>query len=207
MFNLHRALASGETVRNAEVEIYCKDRSRKWLLVNLQGERNDAGDVLFVNGTTEDITARKHAEERVLFLAYYDALTGLPNRSLMNDRLAQGLATARRRNEKVAVMLLDLDRFKLINDSLGHTVGDLLLKEVAERLKGCTRDQDTVARIGADEFVILLTDGDEASVVASRILAALTATFEVKGHSLNTTCSIGISMFPDHGDDGETLIK
>ena len=207
MVELHEAVVKGETVRNAEVEIYCSDRSRKWISVNLQGERDDAGNVLFVNGTTEDITARKLAEEHVQFLAYFDGLTGLPNRSLMNDRLAQALAVARRRNEKVAVMFLDIDRFKLINDSLGHTVGDLLLKEVAERLKGCTRDQDTVSRIGGDDFVILLTGVADASVVASRIAAALTAKFEVKGHSLSTSCSIGISMFPDHGDDGETLIK
>jgi len=175
--------------------------------VNLQAERDEAGNILFVNGTTEDITARKLAEGRVQFLAYFDALTGLPNRALMNDRLGQALAHARRRSEKVAVMSLDLDRFKLINDSLGHSVGDLLLKEVAERLKGCTRDQDTVSRIGGDEFVILLTGVDNASVVASRMVAALTSTFEVNGQSLSTSCSIGISIFPDHGDDGETLIK
>lgn len=207
MADLHRTLVQGGSVRDAEVEIYCKDHSRKWILVNLQAERDDAGDVLFVNGTTEDITAHKVAEERVQFLAYFDALTGLPNRALMHDRLAQALATARRRNEKVAVIFLDLDRFKLINDSLGHSVGDLLLKEVAERLKGCTRDQDTVSRIGGDEFVILLAGVDDASVIASRIVAGLSATFEVKGHLLSTSCSMGISIYPDHGDDGETLIK
>ena len=207
MVELHAAAVNGEAVRNAEVEIYSKDRSRKWISVNLQAERDNAGNILFINGTTEDITARKLAEERVQFLAYFDALTGLPNRALMNDRLTQALATARRRNEKVAVMFLDLDRFKNINDSLGHTVGDILLKEVAERLKGCTREQDTVSRIGGDEFVILLTGVDDASLVASRIVAALSATFEAKGYSLSTSCSIGISMFPDHGDVGETLIK
>lgn len=207
MAELHGAVVNGGTVRNAEVEIYCKDHSTRWILVNLQAERDEAGNILFVNGTTEDITARKLAEGRVQFLAYFDALTGLPNRALMNDRLGQALAHARRRSEKVAVMSLDLDRFKLINDSLGHSVGDLLLKEVAERLKGCTRDQDTVLRIGGDEFVILLTGVDNASVVASRMVAALTSTFEVNGQSLSTSCSIGISIFPDHGDDGETLIK
>ena len=207
MAELHGAVVNGGTVRNAEVEIYCKDHSTRWILVNLQAERDEAGNILFVNGTTEDITARKLAEGRVQFLAYFDALTGLPNRALMNDRLGQALAHARRRSEKVAVMSLDLDRFKLINDSLGHSVGDLLLKEVAERLKGCTRDQDTVSRIGGDEFVILLTGVDNASVVASRMVAALTSTFEVNGQSLSTSCSIGISIFPDHGDDGETLIK
>jgi diguanylate cyclase (GGDEF)-like protein/PAS domain S-box-containing protein len=204
---LHRLVANGETVRNAEAEIYCKDHSRRWILINLQEERDGAGNVLFVNGTTEDITARKLAEERIQFLAYFDALTGLPNRALMHDRLAQALATARRRNEKVAVMFLDLDRFKLINDSLGHTVGDLLLREVGERIKGCTREEDTVSRVGGDEFVVLLTGAEEASAIASRVARALTGTFEVKGQSLSTSCSIGISMFPDDGDDGETLIK
>lgn len=207
MAALHRAVVNGEAVCNAEVEIYRKDRSRKWILVNLQAERDLAGNILFVNGTTEDITARKLAEERVQFLAYFDALTGLPNRALMHDRLEQALATARRRNEKVAVLFLDLDRFKLINDSLGHAVGDRLLKEVAERLKGCTRDQDTVARISGDEFLILLTDVVDASVVALRMMAALAAKFDIEGQSISTSCSIGISLFPDHGDKGEMLIK
>ena len=207
MAELHRAAVNGEGVQNVEVEIYCKDHSRKWILVNLQAERDGAGNILFVNGTTEDITARKVAEERVQFLAYFDALTGLPNRALMRDRLAQAMASARRKHERVAVLFLDLDRFKLINDSLGHTVGDLLLKEVAERLKGCTRECDTVARIGGDEFVVVLTGLHEASEIASRVATSLSSTFEVMGHSLATSCSIGISLFPDHGDDGETLIK
>ncbi len=207
MAELHRAAVNGEGVQNVEVEIYCKDHSRKWILVNLRAERDKGGNILFVNGTTEDITARKVAEERVQFLAYFDALTGLPNRALMKDRLAQAMASARRKHERVAVLFLDLDRFKLINDSLGHTVGDLLLKEVAERLKGCTRECDTVARIGGDEFVVVLTGLHEASEIALRVATSLSSTFEVMGHSLATSCSIGISLFPDHGDDGETLIK
>ncbi|HEY6489165.1 MAG: EAL domain-containing protein [Terracidiphilus sp.] len=207
MPELHRAAANGGSVRNAEVEIYCKDRSRKWILVNLQAESDDSGKIIFINGTSEDITARKRAEERVQFLAYFDALTGLPNRLLMSDRLATALTAARRRNETIAVLCLDLDRFKQINDSLGHAMGDLVLKAVAERIKGCTREEDTVSRIGGDNFVIVLSGVDDASVVASRIVHALTATFEVKGHSLNTSCSIGISMFPEHSDDGETLVK
>ena len=207
MAELHKAAMTGARVHNAEVEIYCRDHSRRWILVNLQAERDAAGNILFINGTTEDITARKVAEERVQFLAYFDALTGLPNRALMRDRLAQAMASARRKHERVAVLFLDLDRFKLINDSLGHTVGDLLLKEVAARIKGCTRECDTVARIGGDEFVVVLTGVHEASEIASRVAASLSDTFEVKGHSLATSCSIGISLFPDHGNDGETLIK
>jgi diguanylate cyclase (GGDEF)-like protein len=157
-----------------------------------------------------DITDRKLAEEQVQFLAYYDALTGLPNRSLLQDRLAKALAGARRRNDKVALLFLDLDRFKIINDSLGHSVGDLLLQEVGERLKGWARDQDTVARVGGDEFLIVLTglkDPGGAAIAAERIVSAMRGGVMVQGHALNVNCSIGISIFPEHGEDAETLIK
>ena len=161
-------------------------------------------------GIVEDITDRKAAEERVQLLAYYDALTGLPNRTLLQDRLSQALASARRRKDKVALLFLDLDRFKIINDSLGHSVGDLLLKEVAERLKRWAREQDTVARLGGDEFLIVLTDVKDipgAAVAAERLMDAMTAEFVVQGHLLRVSCSLGISIFPEHGADGETLIK
>jgi diguanylate cyclase (GGDEF)-like protein len=157
-----------------------------------------------------DITDRKLAEERVQFLAFYDALTGLPNRTLLQDRLTKALASARRRKDKVAVLFLDLDRFKDINDSLGHSVGDLLLKEVAERLKTWGREQDTVARLGGDEFLITLTqvkDAPDAAVATERLMDAMTAEFVIQGHSLHVSCSIGISIFPEHGADCETLIK
>jgi len=157
-----------------------------------------------------DITDRKLAEERIQFLAYFDALTGLPNRSLMKDRLLKALAGARRRGDKVALLSLDLDRFKLVNDSLGHGIGDLLLKDVAERLKGCTREQDTVAKVNGDEFVIVLSgvkDEAEVAVAAARITEAVAGRFAVQGHSLSTSCSVGISMFPQHSDDCDTLIR
>lgn len=157
-----------------------------------------------------DITDRKVAEERIQFLAYFDALTGLPNRSLMKDRLLKALAGARRRGDKVALLSLDLDRFKLVNDSLGHGIGDLLLKDVAERLKGCTREQDTVAKVNGDEFVIVLSgvkDEAEVEVAAARITDAVAGRFAVQGHSLSTSCSVGISVFPQHSDDCDTLIR
>jgi diguanylate cyclase (GGDEF)-like protein/PAS domain S-box-containing protein len=157
-----------------------------------------------------DITKRKAAEEQIRSLAYYDALTGLPNRILLHDRLAQALARADRGQDKIALFFLDLDRFKVINDSLGHSVGDLLLQEVAERLKLQTREQDTVSRLGGDEFVVVLTDVKQikdAAIAAERMMNALTSGFVIQGHSLNVSCSIGISIFPDDGRDGETLVK
>jgi diguanylate cyclase (GGDEF)-like protein/PAS domain S-box-containing protein len=157
-----------------------------------------------------DITDRKVAEERIRFLAYFDALTGLPNRTLLKDRLLKAMAAARRRRDKVALLSLDLDRFKLVNDSLGHAIGDQVLKDVAERLKGCTREQDTVAKVSGDEFVIILSgvqDEGEAAVAAARITDAVAGRFAVQGHSLSTTCSVGISLFPEHSDDCDTLIR
>jgi diguanylate cyclase (GGDEF)-like protein/PAS domain S-box-containing protein len=160
--------------------------------------------------TVRDITDRRVAEDRVQYLAYYDALTGLPNRTLLQDRLTKALAGARRYKHKVALLFLDLDRFKDINDSLGHSVGDLLLQQVAERLKKWGREQDTVARLGGDEFLITLTqvkDSVDVAVAVERLMDAMTAAFVVQGHSLNIGCSIGASMFPEHGTDCETLIK
>ena len=144
------------------------------------------------------------------FLAYYDALTGLPNRTLLKDRLAKALAEARRQKYKLALLFLDLDKFKDINDSLGHSVGDLVLQEVAARLTTWGREQDTVARLGGDEFLIMLThvrDVPDAAVATERLMDAMAAEFGVQGRSLSVGCSIGISIFPEHGADSETLIK
>jgi diguanylate cyclase (GGDEF)-like protein len=157
-----------------------------------------------------DITDRKVAEERVQFLAYYDALTELPNRTLLQDRLAQALAGARRQKDRIALLFVDLDGFKNINDTLGHAVGDLLLQAIAERLRTWGREKDTVARLGGDEFLIMLTDikdMPDVAVAAERLMDAMTATFEVQGRLLSIGCCIGISIFPEHGADGETLIK
>jgi len=157
-----------------------------------------------------DITDRKAAEERSRFLAYHDALTGLPHRTLLLDRLDTALASARRRNESVALLFLDLDRFKNINDTFGHSFGDAVLIEVSRRLKQCSREQDTVGRLSGDEFLIILNDvkgAANAAISAERIIEAMNASFSIEGHSLSVDCSIGISMYPDHGADGETLIK
>jgi diguanylate cyclase (GGDEF)-like protein len=160
--------------------------------------------------TFRDISDRKLAEEQARFLAYYDALTQLPNRSLLQDRLEKALAGGRRRNDKVALLFLDLDRFKIINDSLGHSVGDLLLVQVADRLRTWARDQDTVARLGGDEFLIVVNgvkEVDDAAVAAQRIVEIMRGEFFIQGHTLNISCSLGISIFPEHGADAETLTR
>jgi diguanylate cyclase (GGDEF)-like protein/PAS domain S-box-containing protein len=157
-----------------------------------------------------DITDRKVAEERIQFLAYHDALTELPHRALLEDRLNNALASALRRHEKVALLFIDLDRLKIINDSFGHSFGDILLKDVAKRLKDCARQQDTVARVGGDEFLVLLSnikDVADAAIAAERIMEAMKAGFTIQGHSLSLGCSIGISIFPEHGVDSEALIR
>jgi diguanylate cyclase (GGDEF)-like protein/PAS domain S-box-containing protein len=210
MYELQRALAENGILRNIELELYRRDRNKRYGLANMRSVRDAEGNLTRIEGTIEDITDRKQAEERVEFLAYYDALTGLPNRSLLQDRLAKALANARRRREKVALLFLDLDRFKIINDSLGHSFGDLLLQQVAERLKDLAREQDTVARIGGDEFLIVLSafkDVPDAAVAAERIMDAICREFLVQGRRFSVSCSIGIAVFPEHGADNETLIK
>lgn len=142
--------------------------------------------------------------------AQHDFLTGLPNRLLLSDRIGLAVALAPRHMNKVAVLFLDLDNFKYINDSLGHPIGDLLLKSVAKRLIACVRDSDTVSRQGGDEFVVLLSnaaEGVDASIVAKRILKALAQPHSIDNHDLHATASIGVSVFPDDGQDAETLIK
>ena len=156
-----------------------------------------------------DITERKNAEQRIENMAYYDALTNLPNRVMLKDRLAQALPLARREQFSLAVMMIDLDRFKTINDSLGHHVGDQLLRQVAGRLLECVRKVDTISRMGGDEFVAVLlnADFDGAARVAQRMLDYLGEPYDIDGHRIYSTPSIGISIFPNDGEDGEALIK
>jgi len=153
----------------------------------------------------------RQQNERVRHLAYYDSLTGLPNRQLFDELLHQATAQAQRHERRLAVLFLDLDRFKVISDTLGHAVGDQLLKAVAQRLKHCCRrDQDKVARRGGDEFLILLPDLDpdqEAVSIASKIIEVFSQPLVLSEHELNITTCIGISVFPHDGSDGETLIK
>ncbi|MBB5021503.1 diguanylate cyclase domain-containing protein [Desulfurispira natronophila] len=157
-----------------------------------------------------DISERKAAEERIQYLAWHDPLTGLPNRALMQDRLERSLTLAQRNDEQLALLFVDLDRFKTINDTLGHHIGDLLLQEVSKRLLDCVRESDTVSRQGGDEFVIMLLNisGPEAAAkVAGKLIDAVAKPFIIDGNTLHTTPSIGISLYPKDGSDKQTLMK
>ena len=195
---------------NMDCRVTCEDGSE--IVVNCQGEidLDSDGTPGLLSGTLLDITERKRAENEIQQLAYYDMLTGLPNRTLLLDRLSQAIAQAHRDGRLVAVLFLDLDRFKSINDTLGHLCGDLLLKAVAKRLLETVRESDSVARIGGDEFVIVLTaiaHEDDVSDIAGKILAALSAPVQLGNHEIFTTASIGISLFPMDGDDVHALLK
>lgn len=157
-----------------------------------------------------DVTERRWMEEKIKHMAFHDTLTSLPNRILFNDRLTLALAHAHRMNEMLAVLFLDVDRFKGINDALGHTMGDQLLREVADRLKSCVRDQDTVARFAGDEFTLLvlgITQTEHAIDIACKILGAFKRSWTVSKHELYITASIGIALYPNNGEDAETLLR
>jgi diguanylate cyclase (GGDEF)-like protein len=144
------------------------------------------------------------------YLAQHDFLTGLPNRMLLNDRLTQAIASAHRHRQSLAVLFLDVDRFKHINDSLGHAIGDQLLKSIARRLVACVRSSDTVSRQGGDEFVVLLSEvarAEDAALSADKILAAVSAPHRIDHQDLHVTVSVGIGVYPDDGTDAETLLK
>jgi diguanylate cyclase (GGDEF)-like protein/PAS domain S-box-containing protein len=208
--DVHAYLQGRTPTYTNEHRICCKDGSVKWVLARGMVVSRDArGMPLRMIGTHADITARKAAEERVLRMANYDALTDLPNRTLISDRLQQAVIKARRDKTHMAVMFLDLDQFKPVNDTMGHEVGDHLLKQVAERLLDCVRASDTVARLGGDEFVVLLPtieQKQDATVVAEKILHALNQPFVVAGNTLHISSSIGIAAYPEHGDDEKLLL-
>ncbi|MFA5940025.1 MAG: EAL domain-containing protein [Sinimarinibacterium sp.] len=180
----------------------------EWLNISLV--RDAIGRTTHHVAVFSDISERKAAEERILYLAQVDAVTNLPNRYLLGDRLQQTMEAARRNDQGFAVMFIDIDRFKNINDSLGHSIGDALLREMAERLRTSVRGTDTVARHGGDEFVVVMpgvADAEQVAHVAAKILDAIARPFTVEQHLLTTTASIGIAMYPADGGDAEHLMK
>lgn len=184
-------------------EIYAE-----WLTINTV--KNARGEIINHIAVFSDITERKTLAERVEYLATHDTLTGLPNRALLAELLNKALADTSRANTHLAVFFLDLDRFKLVNDTLGHAIGDELLKAVALRLQDATRAGDMVARQGGDEFIMALpnlTGIQDAAHIAEKVLLELGRTFELGGHTINSSTSVGIALFPEDGEDAFTLLK
>ncbi|MFZ6748780.1 bifunctional diguanylate cyclase/phosphodiesterase [Undibacterium sp. Ren11W] len=184
-----------------------------WLTIT--AVKNDLGNISHFVGTQTDITERKAAEEAISHLAFFDSLTGLPNRRMLMDRLHQSQATSARTGREGALMFIDMDNFKTLNDTLGHDKGDLLLQAVAKRLLECVRECDTVARLGGDEFVVMLEElsdntelaAKQAESVGEKILKALNQVYDLAGHPYHSTPSIGVTLFADHKDSNDALLK
>jgi len=197
-------------VHQYELQLRRRDGSTIWVEDNVIAVRNAEGRILYNEGSIQDITRRKANEEAIRQLAYHDHLTGLPNRTLFNDRLDLAIARSRRARLGLAVMLLDLDHFKDINDTLGHSVGDKLLLAVSARLASLLRETDTLCRMGGDEFLVLvegLARPEDVESVAEAIIQQVRLPFDIDGHTLDVTTSIGIAVYPADGEDRDTLIR
>ena len=204
-----RLMATG-SVTGYETTHISKSGKEIHLLFNAIPLLESDGRQIGTQGTAHDVTERKRAEEMIRHMAYHDALTDLPNRTLFTDRLNIALANARRAGQMVAVLFLDLDRFKAVNDTVGHALGDQLLRRVAERLTTLVRDGDTVARAGGDEFTVLLpnvTKMEDVVDVATRIAKTFRKPWSVGEHEFRVTASIGIAVYPDDGDGADLLVK
>jgi diguanylate cyclase (GGDEF)-like protein/PAS domain S-box-containing protein len=205
---LDRLRAAG-SLTDQEICLWRTDGTPVWVFANFTLIEGRDGEPDVVEGTLVDITHRKNAESQIAYQAYHDALTDLPNRMLFHDRLTQALAQARRQEHGLAVLFMDLDQFKRVNDTLGHGAGDRLLQDVAGRLREAVRETDTVARVGGDEFTLLLPHvggGEDAAKVAQTVLETIARPAEIDGHRLYVTTSIGISLYPDDGADAEALL-
>jgi diguanylate cyclase (GGDEF)-like protein/PAS domain S-box-containing protein len=201
---------ASEGTMQVEYRIALPDGRERWLRDRAWVVRDEQGRPQRLDGIATDVTEQKAQERRIEFLAYYDVLTGLPNRLLLRDRIDHAISQARRDGSRLALLFLDLDGFKNVNDSMGHAAGDRLLTIVTERLRETVREQDTVARLGGDEFVVLiqdLEDTTDAAVVAQKILASVSSPALVETQELAVTASIGISAFPEDGDDADALIR
>jgi len=200
----------GIEVRDIEQDIVFDDGSIRHLIGNAAPLRDASGKVYGAVGAFIDIIARRTMEEQIRRMAHFDSLTNLPNRILLMDRLDQALAISQRNHSKTSVIFMDLDHFKKINDSMGHHVGDMLLQQVAERIRGALREVDTVSRLGGDEFVMVLPElrhTEDATTIAEKLLRALDEDFFVSGDKVRISPSLGISIYPDHASDAGTLIR
>jgi diguanylate cyclase (GGDEF)-like protein/PAS domain S-box-containing protein len=212
-----QAYLDGETTTYVvEYRLRCKDASYKWILGRgMVVSRSDDDKPLRMIGTHTDITSRKAAEDEIKNLAFYDPLTLLPNRRLLLDRLQHAMLSSTRSGREGALLFIDLDNFKTLNDTLGHEIGDLLLQQVAERLVACVREGDTVARLGGDEFVVMLKDlsdqdleaAAQTEVIGNKILGALNKPYQLATHEYRNSASIGAALFNEHERDIEELLK
>ncbi len=207
---LRQRVMMGEHILDLELQRLHRDGRLKQISTTLTPLKDAAGHISGYLAMVSDITERKAAEQRIEFMAYHDLLTGLPNRLLLQNRFSQAMAFADRAHTQVVLLFLDLDNFKTVNDSLGHAIGDLFLKEVATRLTDGLRETDTICRQGGDEFLMVLSNqhhADEITPVLNKLLAKVSAVFKLDGHELSTSASIGISIYPDDGKDFETLLQ
>jgi diguanylate cyclase (GGDEF)-like protein len=207
---MHHRVISGETAK-LEFEVTGLKGTRRFLEIHAAPLRNASGKITMILGITRDITSQKQAEEEIRHLAFYDPLTSLPNRRLLLERLKHSIQMGLRDGKRMALMALDLDRFKTVNDSFGHGAGDELLQQVAERLTTRLRDVDMVARLGGDEFIVLLDDiahPEDPARVAEAIVADLSKPYQLSQRSdVQISVSIGISLFPEHSDSPEILMN
>ena len=198
------------SIRDFEMQLQKKDGTIMDCLLSVTTKRGEDGKIIEYNGIVRDITAYKKAQEMIHHMAYHDPLTGLPNRTLFNDRLNMAIARAQRGGKKIAVMMLDIDKFKSINDQYGHETGDKLLKSVSDRLGNALRKSDTIARMGGDEFLIIVPEMEKEAdvlVVVQKILTIFQSPFDCNGFALPSSTSIGVAMYPEDGDNGEALIR
>lgn len=208
--SLAARVRSGESVNQLELLRERRDGSPIYISLSIAPLRGPDGRPDGYLSIVADITERKSAEKQVEFLAYHDALTRLPNRLLLQDRFEQAKAYASRANSKVALLFIDLDNFKSINDTLGHAVGDALLRQIAARLGACVRETDTICRQGGDEFLILLPDliqADDTAPVLVKVMEQVQIPFRAEGHDISTSISMGVALYPDDGVNFDVLLK
>jgi len=207
---INRLLAGHEPRETALTRNYTKDGKTIWCEWYHSALVGEDGKVVSILSFVQDVSSRIQAEERLQYMATRDALTGLPNRLMLHDRLTQAIAQARRSGRRVGVLFIDLDRFKNVNDTLGHRIGDELLKHVTRALAEALRETDLLARLGGDEFMVIVEDFDEPQIlgrIAQKLLNAIAQPFNIEHHDIYVTSSIGISVFPDDSDDPEELMK